>query len=37
MQNHQGEWRRRNRSPLVRFVRWVKGLVQIAAVLRDVP
>jgi hypothetical protein len=27
----------RNRSPLSRFIRWVKGLVQIAAVLRDVP
>ena len=40
MQNREGEWprrRRRNRSPLSRFIRWVSGLVQIAAVLRDVP
>jgi hypothetical protein len=37
MQKHRGGSHGRNRSPLVRFVRWVKGLVQIAAVLRDVP
>ncbi len=37
MNEHRGDWRRRNRTPLSRFIRWVKGLVQIAAVLRDVP
>lgn len=37
MQNPRNQPHRRTRSPMARIVRWVKGLVQIAAVLRDVP